>query len=64
MKKPEVGDYYRASSLRVLKIISVNKFLNEATYTWTTSEEAHIWDYKGFPEILKNKLTSLEIELL
>ncbi len=64
MQKPEVGDFYRAHRGNVLKITRVDESLNEAKYTWLSSGFQETWNYVMFPETLKNKLTSLEIELL
>ncbi len=64
MLKPEVGDYYRGHRGKVLKITRVDESLNEAKYTWLISGFTETWNYKMFTETLKNKLTSLEIELL
>lgn len=68
MKKPEVGAYYKTKFGHAFKIVSINETLNYATIEWVTEEcirsWARTWDYRISPELIENKLTSLEIELL
>ncbi len=68
LQKPKIGEYYKVQHLTIrendyiIKVTAIEG--NYAYYSYLNSEHIHTWNFVSFPEVIHQKLSPLEVELL